>query len=412
MDQYFKSPKTLLRLREGPLGIYLDSFARQLGDQGYARYSARLRLRLVADFSRWLKQQGQILDDLTPEHAERYLRYRYRAGRRRPRSDDAAALQRLLDLLRQKGVMTEEVAPIVKTPAQQIADEFRLYLRQERMLAPTTVTYYLGFINLLLTDHFADGQVELYLLCAADIVGFVERQAACLNRKRAKVMTTALRSFLQYARYEGYSTALAAAVPSVANWAMASIPKSLPPEQVELVLAYCNRQTALGRRDYAILLLLARLGLRAGEMASLTLDDIDWQAGLIGVRGKGGHWSQLPLPVDVGEAVAAYLQDGRPSTTSRALFLRGRAPIISFKSPQGVGSLVKHALARAGIDSPRKGAHQFRHTLATGMLGRGASLAEIGELLRHRSPQTTAIYAKVDLTSLRTLALPWPGGAQ
>jgi site-specific recombinase XerD len=317
-----------------------------------------------------------------------------------------------LDLLQQKGVMPEEVAPIVKTPAQQLADEFGLYLGQERTLAATTVTSYLGFINLLLTDHFADGQVELALLCAADVVGFVQRQAACLNRKRAQVMTTALRSFLQYAQYKGYSTALAASVLTVANWSMASIPKALPPEQVELVLAHCNRQTALGRRDYAILLLLARLGLRAGEVASLTLDDIDWQEGCIGVRGKGGHWSQLPLPVDVGEAVAAYLQDGRPRSTSRALFLRGRAPIISFKSPQGVGSVVKHALARAGIDSPRKGAHQFRHTLATEMLRRGASLAEIGELLRHRSPQTTAIYAKVDLTSLRTLALPWPGGAQ
>jgi len=255
--------------------------------------------------------------------------------------------------------------------------------------------------------------VNLFALCAADVIGFIQCQAACLHIIRAKQMTAALRSFLQYARYQGYiNIDLSASVPTVANWSKASIPKSLPPDQVELVLAHCDRQTAVGRRDYAILLLLARLGLRAGEIVSLSLDDIDWQAGLITVRGKSNHLSQLPLPIDVGEAIVAYLQNGRPLSTSRALFLRGQAPITSFKGPAAVSKLVRHALIRAGIDSPYKGAHQFRHTLATEMLRQGASLAEIGELLRHRNPQTTTIYAKVDLVSLRKLALPWPGGAQ
>ncbi|MCI0352664.1 MAG: site-specific integrase, partial [Acidobacteriales bacterium] len=334
-----------------------------------------------------------------------------RAQQRRIREGDAFALQRLLDLLRQEGVIAEKMAPIVRTPAELLADEFRSYLRQERALAETTVTFYLEFISRFLKDRFADREVDLSVLCAADVVGFVQRQAACLHPKRAKVMTTALRSFLQYARYRGdVNIDLAAAVPTVANWAMASIPRFLSPDQVELVLAHCNRRTAIGRRDYAILLLLARLGLRAGEVAALTLDDIDWKAGHITVRGKGGQQTQMPLPVDVGEAIAAYLKDGRPCVTSRRLFLRGRAPAGGFRTQMGVSSVVKHALARAGIDSPHKGAHLFRHTLATRMLGQGASLAEIGELLRHRSPQTTAIYAKVDLTSLRTLALPWPGG--
>jgi site-specific recombinase XerD len=253
----------------------------------------------------------------------------------------------------------------------------------------------------------------LSTICAADVIGFVQRQAGCLHIKRAKLMTTALRSFLRYARYQDYiNIDLAASVPTVANWSMASIPKSLSPDQVELILAHCNRKTATGRRDYAILLLLARLGLRGGEVVSLRLEEIDWQAGNITVRGKGGHWSQLPLPKDVGEAIAAYLQDGRPHSKSRSVFLRGRAPAVSFKNTVAVSSIVKHALARAGINAPQKGAHLFRHTLATQMLGQGASLSEIGELLRHRSTQTTSIYAKVDLISLRTLALPWPGGAQ
>ena len=410
MEQFFKNQPTLLRMREGSLGNYVDSFAEQLTNQGYARYTARYQLQLVADFSRWLEQQRVIVNDITPEHIGCYLRQR--AQQRRIREGDAFALQRLLDLLRQEGVIAEKMAPIVQTPAELLADEFRSYLRQDRALANTTVTFYLEFISRFLNDRFADGEVELSVLCAADVIGFVQRQAACLHPKRAKVMTTALRSFLQYARYRGdVNIDLAAAVPTVANWTMASIPRFLSPDQVELVLAHCNRRTAIGRRDYAILLLLAWLGLRAGEVAALTLDDIDWKAGHFTVRGKGGHWTQMPLPVDVGEAIAAYLKDGRPSVTSRRLFLRARAPAGGFRTQIGVSSVVKHALARAGIDSPHKGAHLFRHTLATRMLGQGASLAEIGELLRHRSPQTTAIYAKVDLTSLRTLALPWPGGA-
>jgi site-specific recombinase XerD len=178
------------------------------------------------------------------------------------------------------------------------------------------------------------------------------------------------------------------------------------------VLVSINRKTAIGRRDYAILLILARLGLRAGEIRMLTLEDLDWQEGLITVRGKAGRYSQLPLPTEVGAAIADYLRYGRPTASSRNVFLRARAPSVGFKSQSGVGSMVGHALTRAGINASRKGAHQFRHALACQMLRQGASLSEIGELLRHRSPQTTAIYAKVDLVSLATLALPWPGGAQ
>jgi len=181
----------------------------------------------------------------------------------------------------------------------------------------------------------------------------------------------------------------------------------LCPPSGELVLIH-----AVGRRDYAILLLLARLGLRSGEVAGLGLEDIDWKNGFFSVVGKGGCSSQLPLPADVGNAIAAYLKNGRPGlSVSRRLFLRARAPAVGFTS-MAVRDVVKRALGRAGIDSPRKGAHQFRHALATGMLNRGASLSEIGELLRHQSPDTTRIYAKVDLASLRALAMPWPGGGR
>jgi integrase len=190
------------------------------------------------------------------------------------------------------------------------------------------------------------------------------------------------------------------------------LPLALPPDQVEQALNSVDRKTAIGRRDYAILLILARLGLRAGEIRALTLDDLDWQEGLITVRGKAGRFSQLPLPKDVGAAIADYLRHRRPINGTRCVFLRAKAPAGGFRGQSGIGSLVRHTLERAGIDSPRKGAHQFRHALACQMLKQGASLSEIGELLRHRSPQTTAIYAKVDLESLAPLALSWPGGAR
>jgi site-specific recombinase XerD len=193
---------------------------------------------------------------------------------------------------------------------------------------------------------------------------------------------------------------------------MSSIPRAIAPEQVQRLLAQIDRSTVVGRRDYAILLLLSRLGVRSGEVAHLELEDIDWEEGSLSVCGKNGWRSHLPLPVDVGEALVAYLRHGRPRSTSRRVFLRAKAPIRGFVGASAVGTIVRHALLRAGIDAPSMGAHQFRHGLATEMLRRGASLSEIGELLGHRSPETTNIYTKVDLNALRTLALPWPGDAR
>jgi len=411
MEQSCTYRWSLLRPPEGPLAPHIDSFTELLSDQGYAQNSAHGQTRLAADFSRWLKQRGVTAQGIRPEHTKRYLRYR--AHHRRPHRGDAAALERLLGLLRKKGTIAQSEVPVANTALQRLIDEYALYLRQERVLAPATLVNYLPFVRCFLMERFDSERLRLSALCAADVVGFVQHQAARLHLKRAKLMTAALRSFLRYARYRGYiNTDLAAGVPTVANWSMASIPRSISREHVQRVLAHCDRQTAVGCRDYAILLLLARLGLRAGEIVSLQLEDLDWETGCLNIRGKGGQASQLPLAVEVGEAIAAYLQQGRPPSTSRCVFLRARAPIRGFKEPQAVSSLVKHALERAGIDSPRKGAHQFRHALACEMLRQGASLAEIGELLRHRSPQTTAIYAKVDLVSLRTLGLPWPGGVQ
>jgi integrase/recombinase XerD len=296
---------------------------------------------------------------------------------------------------------------------ERCTESFELYLREVRGLAKATIINYVPFIREFLKDRFGGGPVKLSQLCAGDIARFVQRQASHLHRKRAKLLTTALRSFFRYARYLGKTKLdLAAAVPAVADWSMSSIPRAIAAEQIRQLLASIDRHTAMGCRDYAILLLLARLGLRSGEVASLELDNIDWNAGQLSVSGKSGQRSELPLPAEVGDAIAAYLRRGRPQTTSRRVFLRARAPIRGFRGASGVGSIVRHRLQRASIDAPTHGAHQFRHGLATQMLRQGASLDEIGEVLGHHNPQTTTIYTKVDLEALRALAMPWPGGVR
>jgi len=402
----------LSREPEGPLAAHINSFAKSVREQGYATNSIHRQVLLAACFSRWLKQRRVRLRGITSEHAVRYLQYRGKHVR--PHPGDAAALRHLIDFLRRDGVIpTEEIAAPRLTPAEQCAQAYEQYLRETRALANATVINYVPFIRDFLKGRFGDGRVALSHLRACDVVRFVQSQARRLHLKRAKLMTCALRSFLQYTRFRGDVTLdLAAAVPVVANWSMSSIPRAIAPDQVSQLLASIDRRTATGRRDYAILLLLARLGLRSGEVAFLDLDDIDWNVGQLRVRGKGGQRNELPLPAEVGKAIAAYLRRGRPDSSSRRVFLRAKAPIRGFRGASGVGSIVRHSLQRAGVDAPTYGAHQFRHGLATEMLRQGASLAEIGEVLGHRHPQTTKIYTKVDIEALRTLALPWPGGAK
>ena len=402
----------LSRAPEGPLAAHIGAFAKSRSEQGYALDSIHRQVLLAACFSHWLKQKGVALRHISSDHPSRYLRCRARQVR--PCPGDAAALRHLIEFLRRKGVIAAERRSAHRlTSTERCAQAYGQHLSEARALARATVVNYVPFIRGFLRDRFGDGPVMLSRLSACDVVRFVQRQAPRLHLKRAKLLTTALRSFLRYVRYRGEVTLdLAAAVPVVANWSMPSIPRAIEADHVRQLVASIDRRTAIGRRDYAILLLLARLGLRSGEVAFLELDDIDWKAGQVSVRGKGGQRTALPLPAEVGEAIVAYLRHGRPRCTSRRVFLRSKAPVRGFLSQCAIGSIIRHALQRTGIQAPTTGAHQFRHALATQMMRHGASLTEIGELLRHRSPQTTMIYAKVDLKALRTLALPWPGGAR
>src|SRR5260370_36390013 len=343
------------RAPEGPLAVPIGSLAESVSKQGYRLASIHRRVLLAACFSRWLQQNGVGLRSLCSEHAARYLRYR--ARRVRPGRGDAAALKHLIGFLRDEGVIPRaKKLACQPTPAEHCAQVYGRYLLEVRALARPTIINYVPFIRSFLQDRFGSGRVTLSRLCASDVVRFVQRQAPRLHTKTAKLMTTALRSFLKYARYLGEVTLdLAAAVPIVANWSMTSIPRATSTEHVRQLLASIDRRTAVGRRDYAILLLLARLGLRAGEVVSLELNDIDWNMGQVSVRGKSGQRNRLPLSTEVGKAIAAYLRRGRPDCTSRHVFLRARAPICAFRGACAEGSTLRHSLPRAGIQATTSG---------------------------------------------------------
>ena len=410
MKYLINNQVVLSQIPLGPLAAYIGSFADFISAQGYAPYSIRRQVRLAANFSQWLNLKGIELHRISSDHPKRYLRDRARQVK--PCLGDAAALTHLIDFLRGEGVIpAEEVSAPQLTPAEYCTQAYGQHLREARALAEATIVNYVPFISHFLEERFGDGPVTLSGLSARDVVSFVARQAPQLHRKRAKLMTSALRSFLKYAHYRGEVLLdLAAAVPVVPNWSMPSIPRAISPDQAKQLLDSIDQHSAVGRRDYAILLLLARLGLRSNEVAFLELDAIDWNAGTFNVRTKSGLRNEFPLPFAVGKAIADYLRNGRPMSACRRVFLRAKAPICGFRGASAVGSIVRHALKRAGIKAATYGTHQFRHGLATEMLRQGASLSEIGDVLGHRHPQTTMIYTKVDLEALRTLALPWPGG--
>ncbi len=286
-----------------------------------------------------------------------------------------------------------------RTCHQRFLDDYRRYLLQERGLAEVTLVYFVRFAEQFLSARFGNGDLNFSELCAKDVTDFVQNRAHQLSPGRAKLLVTALRSLLRYMRHQGeIPIDLARCVPPVAMWSLSTLPKFLPAGTVQQLLDHRERETPLGKRNYAVLLLLARMGLRACEIVALELDDIDWDNGRITIHGKGGRVAQMPLPSDIGEAIASYLRFGRPRCTCRRVFLRHRAPVRGFAHSITVSSIVRRALIDAGVDSARKGAHLFRHTLATDLLRQDVSLDEIGELLRHQSPNTTALYAKVDLT--------------
>jgi site-specific recombinase XerD len=388
----------------GPLAPYAAGFESWLGSRAYSRSAAADRLYQFDQLSRWLEREGRGVGELTGEQAERFAAPRRAAGLVTWASSQSVALP--LAYLRELGAAPPPAPAIAQGPLEELLEEYRRYLLVERRLSEHAVLDAYGpAARLFLAGREGPDGLGLGRLCAADVSSFLARECPRHSVSGARDLACALRSLLRYLHLAGLIEApLMWAVPSVADLRDRTLPRGLEPAAVAKLLASCDRRRLVGRRDFAILLLLSRLGLRAGEVAAMQLDDVDWRGGELLVRGKGSRQDALPLAVDVGEAIVGYLRR-RPRCECRALFLRVTAPREGLNRCT-IGWVVRSACDRAGL--PRVGAHRLRHTAATEMLRAGASLAQIGQVLRHREQKTTAIYAKVDRKALRALARPWP----
>jgi len=387
---------------------YVDGLRGELERLGYTLLSAAGHVRLVAHLSRWMIQGGLSVSVLTPATVDAYFAERRAAGYYN--SLTARSLRPLLDYLQELGAVAAP-GPVAETsPSERLLGRYRDYLLAERGLAASTVELNVRMVRPFLADQVrADGQLDLQRLSAGEVGAFVVAQSRKQPRSVGR-MVTALRSLLRFLHIDGViERPLAEGVPSVASWSLSSLPKALGSDQVAALLTSCDRATSTGCRNFAILTLLVRLGLRAGEVAALALDDIDWRRGEITVRGKANRHDRLPLPDDVGQAIVDYLRHARPGTAQgRMVFVRAQAPYRALTS-NAITTVVAVAGRRAGIGLI--GAHRLRHTAATAMLRAGGSLTEIGQVLRHQRALTTAVYAKVDLQALRLVARPWPGDA-
>jgi len=400
------------RLRSCILGAYLDAFCARLADLGYRRSTIRNKLWVVSLFSRWMTDEQVAVVDLDERCVDEFVDARRRRGRT-CRGFRRTLLQ-LLEQLRAADVVPKPEVVRDDSPAEALLVRYEGYLRQERALAESTIAAYLSFVRNFIAKYLDGGCAQSDALRSDDIRDFLLARVHRMAPKRAQFMGTALRSFLRFLFLRGETaTDLAFAVPTVRQWRLSSVPRYLPEEDVERLLGGCDTSLATGRRNHAILLLLARLGLRASEIMALELDDLRWREGEVIVRGKGKVRDRLPLLPDVGKALVLYLSKDRPTCRSRCVFVCRQAPYRGFSHPSSVTTIVTRALDRAGLEPPTRGAHLLRHSLATTMVRRGASLTEIGQVLRHRSPNTTEIYAKLDFDALRNVALPWPttGGA-
>ena len=409
IDHFFSNSEVLKRLHFGPLGAHIDSFAQILEVQGYKKSTAKYKITIAADFSRWLDQQGFSVTDLDEITLSEFLLFRGRRGS--IFKIEPPTLQDLLKHLRKTGVVPDAVRFDDDSNRRRIECDFAKYLAQERGLEQITIDSYLPIARKFLSDQFGTGPIVLNDLHPSDIVRFILCSTETVGSKSAQRIVCSLRSFFRFLYQKGETAIdLSPSALTVANRRLSELPKFLEPEQVECLLQSCNQDTLVGRRDYVILLLMARLGLRAGDVVHMTLDDIDWEVGELIVCGKSDRQQRLPLARDVGEALVKYLCDGRPPCSSRRVFIRIKAPHKGFSSSVAICNIVRRALRRAKLNPAFKGSNLLRHSLATRMLRGGASLAEIGEILRHQKLVTTQIYAKVDLAALRALAQPWPGG--
>jgi len=416
VEKYVTQPSARARLQSSVFGPYLPPLVQSLEQAEYAAETIRLHLRAVMRFGRWLQRRKITLSDVNEATVDRYIQHEQQKLPRvsGPRPYKAIGLRHLLSVLRQQGIIAVPTDPGPFSSVEEWLRNFAAYLEHVTGCAPTTRHNYVRNARRLLQELFGDGEVEWAKLTAAILTRFVRREAGKLQPSACGQPVTATRALIRYLAFQGVvSEGLLGAVPSVLTKRHATIPRAIPAADVERVISSCPEASVYGLREKAIVLLLARLGLRAGEVIRLRLDDIDWVRGCLLVpAGKTHRERSLPLSQEVGEALAAYLQHARPTSVYRELFLRWRPPFSPLQSSTSISTLTRKLLRRADIRVYRAGAHTLRHSLATGLVCNGVSFKLVADVLGHHSLATTEIYAKLDLGSLSHVALPWPGGGQ
>lgn len=408
---YLQRSTLYRKLSYGPYGDFSQVYAARLLEDGFGKRSTWRSLSLFRDLMDWHVGNGHDPRNLDEETVEQF--FDHRSQHWATNAGDRAALRRLLSALRDKGLITA-ADPLEMNKQEQFLAVFSAYILHDRGLSSSTEVRQRLIIQRFLEELYPSGVYDFRTLSPEIVIGYVERHALDSSADSGKAMCWTMRTFLRYLHLKGLiEVPLADCVPSIRRWRLAGLPTFLPPQKIQQALDSCDQTKPKGLRDYAILMLLAKLGLRAGEVVAITLDDVNWQAGDILIHGKGRRCANMPLRHDVGTAIVAYLRRGRPDTSSRHLFVRALAPHIGFTSGCSITMIAKQALERAGIEGyAHHGAHLFRHSLATDLLRSGASFDEIGQLLRHQCTDTTRIYAKLDIEKLRTLSQPWPGGVQ
>jgi integrase/recombinase XerD len=411
LTAYFDPAGRRIRaLRDSSAGFLFDGFANTLSEAGYATITARRYLRAAEHFIYWSDRNRRPVQDVDEKFLGQFVHHLDRCRCPHQGHADRASLTQgtrlFLKYLRDRGIST--TLPVTPSAAgdSTLLSRYCEWMRLQRGTCDATLWRHRRYVRELLAQL---GEVPSQW-DAHGLRAYVSNRSRRCSPATLQSCAAAVRIFVRFLIADGQCTVgLDAAIPRVAQWRLAVLPRSLPPDDVERVIASCNLASPVGRRDRAILLLLARLGLRAGDVAHLRLCDIDWEEGWIHVRGKSRHEARLPLNQEVGQAIVDYLLHGRPQSNIESVFVRSRAPLRALDSHGAVTGIAARAFQRAGITRPSRGAaHLLRHSVATSMLRQGASLQDIGALLRHRSIETTQIYAKVDVTALQSIAQPWP----
>jgi site-specific recombinase XerD len=396
------------RRKPGRLGAYVEGYRARLLSLGHTRGTVRGQLKMLGQLGRWMSFEGIEPAQLDGPRVEAFLAARRAEGH--TRVPTLRSFTALLDYLADEAVITAVVVPPGDALDGLLLDYREWMVADRGLAAPTVLRYDKTARRFLSQRGMGEGGGWLAELTPADVVAFLLQESARVSVGAVKGRVAELRSLSRFLYARGHTpVALAAAIPPIAGWHDTGIPVGLTATDVQRLLDSCDQTSPVGVRDFAILTVVARLGLRCAEVARLEVDDIDWRSGQIVVRGKARRREHLPLPTDVGEALVAYLTHARPVTALRVVFLTTKAPVRPIR-PDLVSDTTRRACDRAGL--PRVGAHRLRHALATQLLRRGATLVEVSQVLRHRDLATTAIYAKVDLDTLRTVAQPWPGAVR